>query len=88
VFHVLSTLALILTIAVGQLGWPAYPAFIGIIAFGARSPCRCTTRGFEIMKMSDMIRILVVSPFDLLLDAGPGHRERNHDHRVIVSPPR
>ena len=71
VFHVLSILALILAIAVGQLGWPAYLAFIGIMAFGTAIPTTLAVSlhdsGFRDYELSDVMRMLVLGPLDLLL---------------------
>jgi biofilm PGA synthesis N-glycosyltransferase PgaC len=71
VFHVLSILALVLAAAVGQLGWPAYLAFIGMMAFATAIPTALAVSlhdsGFRDYGMNDVIRMLVLGPFDLLL---------------------
>jgi biofilm PGA synthesis N-glycosyltransferase PgaC len=71
VFHVLSVLALILAIAVGQLGWPTYLAFIGMMAFGTAIPTTLAVSlhdsAFRDYEISDVIRMLILGPFDLLL---------------------
>ena len=70
-FTVLSILALILAIVVGHLGWPAYLAFIGMMAFGTAIPTTLAVllhdSGFRDYAMSDVIRMLALGPFDLLL---------------------
>ncbi len=71
VFQVLSILALVLAIAVGQLGWPAYLAFIGMMAFATAIPTTFVVSlhdaAFRDYGIRDVIRMLVLGPVDLLL---------------------
>ncbi|CAN5876402.1 glycosyltransferase [soil metagenome] len=71
VFQVLSILALVLAIAVGQLGWPAYLAFIGMMAFGTAIPTTLVVSlhdsAFRDYGLRDVIRMLLLGPLDLLL---------------------
>ncbi|CAN5876110.1 hypothetical protein BH11GEM2_BH11GEM2_32690 [soil metagenome] len=91
-FHVLLTLALILTIAVGQLGWPAYLAFIGIIAFGAAIPTTLAVSlhdsGFRDYENERRDPHAGRRPVRLVARRRTWAPRTNHDHRVIVSPPR
>jgi biofilm PGA synthesis N-glycosyltransferase PgaC len=71
VFQVLSIVALILAIAVGQLGWPAYLAFLGMMTFATAIPTTLVVSlhdsAFRDYRMRDVIRMLILGPLDLML---------------------
>ena len=63
--------SLIMAIAFGLLEWPTYLAFVGIMAFGTAIPTTFAVSlhdvGFRDYRMSDVLRMLVLGPLDLLL---------------------
>ena len=70
-FQVVSLLALVGSIALGLLGWPAYLTFLGIMMFGAAIPTTVAVllhdASFRDYRTSDLLRMIVLGPLDLLV---------------------
>jgi biofilm PGA synthesis N-glycosyltransferase PgaC len=71
VFQVISISALVGAIAAGLLDWPAYLAFVGMIAFGTALPTTVAIslhdRAYRDYPVKDLVRMLVLGPLDLVL---------------------
>lgn len=71
VFQLLALVSLIVAIVYGMLGWPAYLAFVGMMAFGTALPTTLAVllhdRGYRDYSVGDLIGMLVLGPFDLLI---------------------
>ena len=70
-FQVASVIALIIAIALGLLGWPAYLAFLGMIMFGMAIPTTVAVllhdAGSRDYGFADLFRMMGLGPLDLLL---------------------
>ena len=71
VFQIMSFVTLIMAGLFGVLGWQAYLAFLGMMAFGAALPTTLAVwlhdRGYRDYRVRDMVHMLALGPLDLFL---------------------
>jgi cellulose synthase/poly-beta-1,6-N-acetylglucosamine synthase-like glycosyltransferase len=67
--QLLSVLALVLSVWVGVLAWPAYLCMLGAVAFGGATLAACSVglhdQSYRDYRIAHLVRLLLIGPLDL-----------------------